>query len=179
MRSACDSYCYLEIGSYLGGSIQPHLLDPKCASIISIDKRTEEQVDDYGTVTRYEGNSTERMMAELQEIDPNASGRIVCFDSNASEVEAESLPCTPDLCLIDGLHTTPAVLSDFAFCFEVCSPNAVIAFHDDLTITTALWQTIPIMSYASRSCQSAAAQTWATEGIRGSLRSVSTLTANS
>ena len=32
-------YNYLEIGSYLGGSIQPHLIDQRCERIFSIDKR--------------------------------------------------------------------------------------------------------------------------------------------
>lgn len=38
-RELAGNYSYLEIGSYLGGSIQPHLLDSKCKSIWSIDKR--------------------------------------------------------------------------------------------------------------------------------------------
>jgi hypothetical protein len=37
-----DGYTYLEIGSYIGGSIQPHLLDDRCQQIFSIDKRPPE-----------------------------------------------------------------------------------------------------------------------------------------
>jgi hypothetical protein len=48
-------YAYLEIGSHLGGSIQPYLLDPRCSAISSIDPRPSEQPDDRspGFVVRY------------------------------------------------------------------------------------------------------------------------------
>jgi len=32
--------------------------------------------------------------------------------------------------LIDGEHTTPAVLEDFAFCIQVVKKNCVVVFHD-------------------------------------------------
>ena len=39
IRALKRPYTYLEIGSHLGGTIQPHLLDPRCSKIYSIDKR--------------------------------------------------------------------------------------------------------------------------------------------
>ena len=47
-RELAGAYHYLEIGSYLGGSIQPHLLDRHCAKIYSIDKRPLNQPDERG-----------------------------------------------------------------------------------------------------------------------------------
>ena len=47
-RDSPDGYVYLEIGSHLGGSIQPHLLDPKCNKIYSIDKRPSVQPNERG-----------------------------------------------------------------------------------------------------------------------------------
>ena len=35
------AYNYLEIGSHLGGSLQPHVRDPRCAHIDSIDLRPQ------------------------------------------------------------------------------------------------------------------------------------------
>ena len=46
IRNNRDFYNYLEIGSHLGGSIQPHLLDHKCKHILSIDPRPTKQADD-------------------------------------------------------------------------------------------------------------------------------------
>src|SRR4051812_12044666 len=57
VRDAVGEYTYLEIGSYLGGSIQPHLLDPECRKIYSIDKRPRSQPDERGIDYIYENNS--------------------------------------------------------------------------------------------------------------------------
>lgn len=36
-----NNYSYLEIGSFLGGSLTPFLQDKKCKRILSIDKRNQ------------------------------------------------------------------------------------------------------------------------------------------
>ena len=137
-RRAQNGYAYLEIGSHLGGSIHPHMLDPKCRMIFSIDKRPFEQPDERGFTLLYEGNSTERMLQNLQSVDPNQMGKISCFDSAARDVDAALIEPSPDMCFIDAEHTNAAVVSDFEFCLEVCAPNAVIFFHDDRIIYQAL-----------------------------------------
>ena len=43
VRRLKGPYSYLEIGSYLGGSIQPYLVDPLCRRIYSIDRRPLER----------------------------------------------------------------------------------------------------------------------------------------
>src|SRR5580700_12032764 len=55
-------YIYAEIGSHLGGTLQPHLVDSRCTLIYSIDKRPLEQPDESRGVWQYEGNSTKRML---------------------------------------------------------------------------------------------------------------------
>jgi hypothetical protein len=131
-------YTYLEIGSHLGGSIQQHLLDPWCRRIISIDKRPLSQPDDRGEVFHYEGNSTTRMLDNLRRVAPNDLSKVICFDTDAKDVDLRAIPEPPDFCFIDGEHTHTAVLSDFEFCLSVCAPNAVICFHDDRIIYNAL-----------------------------------------
>src|SRR4051812_45896339 len=68
VRELAPDYTYLEIGSYLGGSIQPHLLDPRCRTIFSIDKRPLSQPDERGFDFIYKNNSTARMMELLREV---------------------------------------------------------------------------------------------------------------
>lgn len=137
-RGRNRSYCYLEIGSFLGGSLQPHLLDPLCRQIDSIDSRPAEPPDLRGEGFRYEDNSTLRMMANLRAIDSAQTAKIVCFDADARDINAELLHDPPDLCFIDGEHTEGAVLSDFDFCTRVCSPRAIVYFHDDWIVYPAL-----------------------------------------
>jgi hypothetical protein len=133
-----SGYSYLEIGSHLGGSIQPHLLDPQCRSIVSIDKRPPSQPDDRGPVFFYEGNSTARMLDNLRRISPEQTNKVTCFDADACDVDPRALPAAPDFCFIDGEHTYSAVLSDFTFCLRVCAPDAAICFHDDWVVHPAL-----------------------------------------
>lgn len=133
------NYTYLEIGSYLGGSLQPHLLDPRCRRIISIDNRPPDELpDDRGQGFRYADNSTASMLSNLRAIDPGQVSKIVCFDCDARDIDPACLPDRPDLCFIDGEHTKRAVMSDFDFCARVCSPRAIIYFHDDWVIYPAL-----------------------------------------
>ena len=131
LRKAGDGYVYLEIGSHLGGSVQQHLIDPKCRVIYSIDKRPLEQPDDRGMSFRYDGNSTERMLDNLRAVDATQLPKVVCIDSDASDVDPSRIEKRPEFCFIDAEHTHRAVLSDFAFCMRICSDNAVIGFHDD------------------------------------------------
>ncbi len=136
-----SEYVYLEIGSHLGGSIQQHLVDPRCRTIISIDKRPLSQPDDRGRQYVYEGNSSERMLENLRRLSPNQLDKITCFDADARDIDSSCIPAA-DFCFIDGEHTYYAVLSDFAFCLGVCAPNAAICFHDDIVIARALWDIV-------------------------------------
>jgi hypothetical protein len=137
-RSAKGSYTYLEIGSYLGGSIQPHLLDPRCRRIFSIDRRPLEQPDDRGQVFDYRDSSTARMLNNLRQLAPDQVQKVRCFDSDAKSVDLRNPAERPDLCLIDGEHTRSAVMDDFEACLRLCAPDAVIYFHDVQVIHPAI-----------------------------------------
>jgi hypothetical protein len=125
-------YAYLEIGSHLGGSIQPYLLDPRCTAIYSIDPRPPEQPDDRspGFVVRYPENSTERMLSNLRALDPERVSIVRCFDSDSSAVDPTRISPPPQIALIDGEHTRTAVLSDYAFCRKVLAAGGTILFDD-------------------------------------------------
>ncbi|MGE3467671.1 MAG: class I SAM-dependent methyltransferase, partial [Pyrinomonadaceae bacterium] len=128
VREKAGEYVYLEIGSYLGGSIQPHLLDPKCRRIYSIDKRPASQPDARGFEWKYNNNSTKRMLDMLKGVS-DATEKIVTIDGdtrNALKKADEKV----DLCFIDGEHTDAAVVSDFRFCLEAVKGRGVIVFHD-------------------------------------------------
>jgi hypothetical protein len=129
IRDLRNSYEYLEIGSHLGGSIQPHLVDPRCRRIYSIDRRAEVQADDRGLPYSYPGNSTSRMLELLAAIDQQSISKIKAFDGDSRSID----PCeigAPDICFIDGEHTTKAACADWQFCLRVCRPDGIILFHD-------------------------------------------------
>lgn len=138
IRERYPEYVYLEIGSHLGGSIQPHLRDSRCKRIYSIDKRPIEQVDDRGFPCYYPENSTKRMLELLSAIDPQAAARITCFDTDASSVDPHAIEPRPDLCFIDGEHTDRAASSDYAFCKHVMGDRGIVLFHDANIVFPAL-----------------------------------------
>lgn len=122
VRDARPSFVYLEIGSYLGGSLQQYLQDPKCRRIYSIDNR---MLDD-----RHRGNSEQVMLDNLRTVAPEEMHKLVCFGTDARCLPDAGIAEPPDICFIDGRHTHEAVLSDFAFCLRVCASDAVVVFHD-------------------------------------------------
>src|ERR1700730_1598539 len=126
------TYVYLEIGSHLGGTLQPHLVDSRCDLIYSIDKRPTEQPDESHGVCLYPENSTKRMLSGLEVAFPRSSvQKIQTFDADARELDPGVFTRRkPDFCFIDGEHTDDAVSSDFGFCFSICNPNGIIGFHD-------------------------------------------------
>ena len=130
VRGLKPDYNYLEIGSYLGGSIQPHLLDEKCAKIYSIDKRPLHQPDERGVDYTYLNNSTERMMKLLREVAPEKIGKVVTINGDTRRIDSSEIEDKISLCFIDGEHTTEAVFSDFRFCLKVLDESGVIVFHD-------------------------------------------------
>jgi hypothetical protein len=138
IRENLGTYSYLEIGSYMGGSIQPHLLDPRCTRIYSIDKRPFIPPDDRGIVQKYPDNSTAKMLALLRELSPEGVKKVTCFDGDASDTDTVLIAERPNLCFIDGEHTEKAVLSDFQFCRKVLAEKGLIYFHDSHVVFTGL-----------------------------------------
>ena len=124
------TYVYLEIGSHLGGTLQPHLLDARCTKIYSIDPRPLIVDDERGEKQKYIDNSTGRMIRLLSEVDPEQISKITTIDASAPDIDPGSITPKPDLCFIDGEHTNAAVQVDFDLCLKVLAENGTIIFHD-------------------------------------------------
>jgi len=140
--SKCKEYAYLEIGSHLGGSIQPHLVDDRCKRIYSIDLRPTRQADDRSPdyTAHYDDNSTQRMLELLGGLGHGDLEKITCFDLDASDVDPGEITSSPRIAFIDGEHTREAVLSDFQFCHQVVHGKGTILFHDFDIIYPAVFE---------------------------------------
>jgi hypothetical protein len=128
-REISNPYNYLEIGSYLGGSIQPHLLDDRCENIYSIDKRPLNQPDERGQTYTYLNNSTARMLDLLGAVAPTEKITTIDGDTRTT-VSPSQISEKVQVCFIDGEHTNEAVVSDFRFCLGALGENGAIIFHD-------------------------------------------------
>ena len=142
VRNLVGQFAYLEIGSHLGGTIQPYLADPMCIRIYSIDKRPAVQEDYRGLRFAYPDNSTKRMLELLSKVSAKDIPKIECIDDDASNVDVAKIAHRPSICLIDGEHTERAVLSDFAFCRRVLAERGVICFHDSNVVFAAIQKII-------------------------------------
>jgi hypothetical protein len=138
VRNLKPGYVYLEIGSYLGGSIQPHLIDDKCSKIISIDKRPAVQPDERGLDYYYRNNSTQRMLENLRQVSQTDLTKIDTIDGTSSQIPPQKIETKPHLCFIDGEHTDQATWEDFLFCLQVIQSDGAIIFHDSAIIYNAL-----------------------------------------
>lgn len=140
VRRAHGRYAYLEIGSHLGGTIQPHLADDRCSRIYSIDPRPAQTPDDRLTrpVVHYEDNSSESMLRLLAAAGLGDVRKIVCIELDASQIDPGRIEQSPLIAFIDGEHTNRAVLSDFEFCSRIISADGVILFHDFLLTYEAI-----------------------------------------
>lgn len=59
LSALSDGYEYLEIGSFLGGTLAPFLADPNCRKAFSVDDREREQPDERGLNYSYRGITTQ------------------------------------------------------------------------------------------------------------------------
>ena len=104
VREIFPGYNYLEIGSYLGGSIQPHLIDENCAKIYSIDKRPPQQSDERGLDYVYQNNSTAQMLEQLKTVAPEKLDKLVTIDGDTRELKTSEITEKIQFCFIDGEH---------------------------------------------------------------------------
>jgi hypothetical protein len=152
VRDSKTRFTYLEVGSYLGGSIQQYLLDPKCSKIFSIDKRPRASREGIGETTHSQENSRERMIENLRAVAPHELHKLVCFGTDARDVAPALIVEAPDLCFIDGEHTDSAAVSDFVFCLTVCAPDATIYFHNESWIRPGISECLNYLKTRDRLC---------------------------
>jgi hypothetical protein len=138
IRTLKSSYVYLEIGSHLGGSLVPHLLDERCEHIFSIDKRPRRPPDARGRPYEYADNSTSRMLENLKRVSPSALHKVTCLDDDAANIDPATITPKPQICFIDGEHTDSACVSDSRFCSMVMDHNGLLVFHDACVVYNGL-----------------------------------------
>ncbi len=136
-RETYGSFVYLEVGSYLGGSLQALVRDPACERIVSIDPRPELARDARGRDSRYAENTTANMIAGLAEIPGADTAKIESLETTTDALDHATVP-RPHLCLIDGEHTDEAALTDARFCLGAIRESGAIVFHDPHIVYKAI-----------------------------------------
>ena len=137
VRTIVPHYVYLEVGSHLGGTLLPHLVDPLCRHAISVDSRPISQLDERGVMFNYTGNSTERMLDTLAvHVPPEALLKLTTHEVSLAELEPAKLEVS--LAFIDAEHTNVAAFRDFLAARRFVGASAIIVFHDANLVFDAL-----------------------------------------
>ena len=148
VRCLRGRYAYLEIGSHLGGTLVPHLLDPACVAIHSVDPRPQRQPDARGIEFEYMGNSTARMREVLGSAVPTgALLRLTTWEHDAADIPIYAYGRRFDLAFIDGQHTNIAAFSDFISILPALERDACVAFHDANLILDAIANVERLLRY--------------------------------
>jgi hypothetical protein len=130
-------FTYLEIGSYLGATLQAPLADPRCSRIVSIDPRTQTAPDSRLGHYAYEVNTTERMLELLGDVPHGDLSKLQTIEASVDDIDPDTIP-QPDLCFINGDHTLAPVLAAARFCAKVTGLDGIIAFHDPRFVEKAI-----------------------------------------
>ena len=116
VRMLRPTYTYLEIGSYLGGSLQPFCsMTNAVASTPSITAAGSAESGDH---YEYRNNSTEAHARQFESHQRAAVAKITCIDADAREIDERRIEQRPQFCFI-AESTQTSGLSDFLFCLQV------------------------------------------------------------
>src|SRR3974390_2702444 len=129
-------YSYVEIGSFLGGSLAPFLMDSVCEAVLSIDERGRIQPDERGIRYDYSPYTTQSMLNELARCHIPTE-KLTTFDGSIDALTGVS-PAWFDVAFIDGEHTDEACFRDFLWTIPLMKSDSIVMFHDSTFIYKAL-----------------------------------------
>lgn len=126
---------YIEIGSFLGGSLAPFIKCNSCQKIASIDVRGMQIADERGASYDYSGVTSDTMKENLRSHGLDTSKLEIhdgCIDTFRPDGVAY------DLAFIDGEHTDVACIRDFIWTYKHMKRDSLMMFHDSTIIHNAL-----------------------------------------
>lgn len=135
LKSKIDKFKYIEIGSFLGGSLVPFLKEDACELVISVDERERQQPDERGAKYNYAGITEETMINNL--ISHRASiSKLQTYNGSINTYDSPA--CEFDLAFIDGEHTDLACVRDFVWLYPKMKQDSIIMFHDSSIVHKGL-----------------------------------------
>jgi cephalosporin hydroxylase len=146
-----DPCVYLEIGSLLGGSMVPYLLDNRCTEVHSVDLRPDLTPDERFYNFDYDHATTAQMIANLKrEVPDENMKKLRTYDMDTAAFVRRPGPhprVRPNLVFLDAEHTNRAVFQDFLNLRGLLPKDAIFAFHDSNLIFDALTNIKAMLRY--------------------------------
>lgn len=148
VRSQQREYRYMEVGSYLGGTLTPALLDEACVEVLSIDLRPKLQPDARNIDYDYSQFCTATMLRELAAHGLTDIAKLTTFDGCAHECDFRDKKY--HMAFIDAEHTDSAVFRDFMAIYDHLEAGAICAFHDTELVTFGLENILTFLEHQRR-----------------------------
>ncbi len=126
---------YLEIGSFMGGSLTPFLREDLCELVVSVDERERQQPDERGAKFDYSGVTHETMINNLLSRGIDIS-KLAVHDGPIQTYKSGKEKFS--VVFIDGEHTDVACVKDFVWTYPLMENDSVIMFHDSTIVYKAL-----------------------------------------
>lgn len=124
LASSLGIYNYLEIGSYLGGSLQYALAASRCTEVVSVDTRLTGQINDERQIDYSYTVSTADMLTQLHD-HKIKTDKLTCIDGTVEDVNSKF-----NVIFIDGEHTVRATFWDAINSLDLLKENGLLLFHD-------------------------------------------------
>ena len=135
IKERVAKFRYIEIGSFMGGSLTPFLLDSACDLVVSVDERERQQPDERGARFDYAGITSQAMIDNLIRNGLDVS-KLVSHDGSVSSYN-ENTPKF-DIAFIDGEHTDIACVRDFIWTYPLMNDSSMMLFHDSTVVYKGL-----------------------------------------
>lgn len=140
------SYNYLEVGSYKGGTLLPHLVDSACAEVVSVDSRPGPVWDERGRKFNDTISTKEMLHTLASVVSPAQLLKLRTIESGAAHLIGYT-DQQFDLAFIDAEHTNTAVVEDFLNIYPLMRTNSIVAFHDANLVTDGLCNLSQFMAF--------------------------------
>jgi len=139
IKQKYSKYNYVEIGSYLGGSLTPHLIDTCCLKVLSIDDRERQQPDERGVIYDYAKITNQTMLDKILSVGLTIE-KLETFDGDLKDYlnKSSNKNTKYHIAFIDGEHTNSACFSDFVNLRKLLETDSIVAFHDSHLVFSAL-----------------------------------------
>ena len=124
--SSIKTYDYLEIGSWLGASLQWHLTNDRCNSVLSVDLRPIGVIEDERNIN-FEYTVTTQDMLQALHTNSLPIDKLTCIDGTVDQLPTDK---KFDLVFIDAEHTNHAVYYDATHCLPAMNESCIMLFHD-------------------------------------------------
>ena len=126
---------YIEVGSFMGGSLTPFLMERGCSLVASIDERGKHSSDERGAKFDYSEITSKSMIDKLISHGIDIS-KLLIHDGTVKTFHCDEN--TFDIAFIDGEHTDVACVRDFIWIYPKMKNNSIILFHDSTIIHKGL-----------------------------------------